>query len=121
MRLLAHALATRALRRSSCEERVVGSTLPASRVNGLQAMSLYKSHFRPHCTKAAYNASDEVASRNATKRLPDLAISRIFQEIEPLATSAEFVRRSRLAIAQRAVAHRTSPAMSDFATEGNGS
>lgn len=84
-------------------------------------MSPHESHFRPHCTETTYNASGEASESNATKRLPKFEVWRTFQEIEPLATTAEFVRRSCLVIAQRAVALPTLPATLDFAAEGTGS
>ena len=100
---------------------MVGSTLPASRVNGPQAMSLPEPLRGPHCGEIYYNAPDEASDGYATKRPLKFADMRTFLEIEPLAMTAEFVRRSRVSIARRAVAPRTSPATSDFATEGTGS
>ena len=82
---------------------------------------MHKSHFRPHCTEVTYNASNEASEGNATKRLLNFEILPAFQEIEPLATTAEFVRRSCFAIAQGAVAQLTPPATLDFAAEGTGS
>ena len=52
------------------------------------------------------------------KRLLKFTILRFFQRIESLATTAEIVRRSRLAIMQRVVTQHTSPATLDFVTEG---
>lgn len=65
-----------------------------------------------------YNTSSDVSNGNATKRLLKFEIWCTFQKIEPLAPTAEFVRRSCLAIAPCAVAQRTSPATFDLATEG---